>query len=147
MPMQKQQQLLLLFLLCKARKRTLIILSLLILLIPLLSLPFPCISRWKRRLRVRKERKPACQPHKKQIIRHSATLSQFDIYTETGIFEDLFFAIFDRLKLVWATPRQTKEMGRSIKTLLHLYLRLLLVLIWLREYPKQKSLAQKFHID
>jgi hypothetical protein len=56
----------------------------------------------------------------------------------TGQDEDFFFQIYDDL---------TKNTKRRIRSVLHPHLQLLLVLHWLRDFPKLKNLGVLFQLD
>jgi hypothetical protein len=73
------------------------------------------------------------------------TIDQFDVYEETGMYEDDFEALHQELKVGLSQSRS----GRPIQsqTVLTSRVRLLMVLHWLREKPKFRVLAQKFDVS
>ena len=68
----------------------------------------------------------------------------------TGLFEDQFVRIFDKVEHKIALPRSHQappRTARIVSTSLTPHLRLLLVIYWLRHYPRYSVLAHTFGIS
>jgi hypothetical protein len=81
---------------------------------------------------------------KKQLPRQAVTLAKFDITVETSLTIDQFESLHDYLVGKMSLVRDGK---RAVRTTLSTRVRLLMALHWLREKPKFRILAQKFHVS
>eukprot|EP00029_Vermamoeba_vermiformis_P003770 TRINITY_DN14303_c0_g1_i1.p1 TRINITY_DN14303_c0_g1~~TRINITY_DN14303_c0_g1_i1.p1 ORF type:complete len:295 (+),score=6.65 TRINITY_DN14303_c0_g1_i1:302-1186(+) len=77
---------------------------------------------------------------------NSFQIGKVDIYERTGLFEDQFEQIFQRLLPMMSRPLQGTMASRS-HPVLSLRKRLLLVLHWLRDYHKYRSLRDYYGVS
>jgi hypothetical protein len=80
-----------------------------------------------------------------QIKRNSGNILGVDIHGITGIFEDDFEHLFQQIQWRLVQPRIVGHRITSCTLVPRVCL--LLVLQWLREYPKYKLLARTYHIS
>ncbi len=81
---------------------------------------------------------------KKQSLRSSLTLAHFQVDVETGLSIGQFDNLYQHLL---ATTSLVRDGSRNMRTVMSTRVRLLMVLHWLREKPKFRILAQKFHVS
>lgn len=92
-------------------------------------------------------------PNTSNISRNTGyiTSNNIDIYERTGIFDDTFEEIFLLIKDALEQPRShdpaAKARTTRMPTSLSSRTRLLMVLHWLRDYPKYKTLAALYGIS
>jgi len=113
----------------------------------IIKIKFPKIKKLFQKIQ-KKSKKNFKIFKKKQVQRKSVSISQFDIFGLCGIFENTFEHIYSKLQSSIVQARSYLAKGNKIVcTVLEPRVRLLLLLHWLREYPKYKTLALQFSIS
>lgn len=84
----------------------------------------------------------------KQISKKSvddSLLLSYDIYDMTGLYEEMFIKLFDQIKgkMKRGYKLETKEKSHKLSKMM----RFLLVLTWLRLYPKYSAITDKFPVS
>lgn len=113
-----------------------------------------CFKQKKLKRRLRKLKGPHKGKPKQQHLpprNHGPHLvreiTDIDIFDTTGLFEDVFEWVYDQVKDEIELPRNAPLFSRRKKTMLETRSRLLLVLQWLRHYPKYSILQQQYQVS
>lgn len=135
-------------LIARHRTRTLLLQQTLKILIALQNTKWKKVKKYKNKLGARKRRQPPSRP-RWQPKRNQVDVIQVDIYARTGIFEDVFEWIYQKTKALIQQPRYTALYKgiRPITTALSPHARLLLILHWLRHYPRLTLLRDVYHVS
>jgi hypothetical protein len=109
------------------------------------EMSFPKIRQYHKIIGLNKLRR-ICKKHERhQSPRQQGSILKFDVFEETGIYEDMFEEIFGKIRYQITTSR--RDTGRKSQTVLTPRVRLLMVLHWLCDHPRWSQLAKKFGVS